>query len=65
MPDRLDDPARRFAEGFEEPDTDGDVDAWSEPGSDELMDFSVLVQVRQLSALADAERERKIERRGE
>ena len=45
--------------------TDGDEDAWSEPGSDELMDFSVLVQIRYLSALADAERDRKAERRGE
>jgi hypothetical protein len=38
---------------------------WDEPGSDELMDFHVLARVRQIGYEADAQRERKMRRRGE
>jgi hypothetical protein len=44
---------------------DGPEDAWSEPGSDELMDFEVLVRIRREAIEAELARERKIRRRAE
>ena len=44
---------------------DGNSDAWKEEGSDTRMDFDVLVKIRALAEMVEAERERKIERRGE
>lgn len=40
-------------------------DAWDEEGSDRLMDFDVLVRIRQIAQLVEIERARRIARRGE
>jgi hypothetical protein len=44
---------------------DGPEDAWKEPGSDELMTFETLVQIRAEAQLIEAQRARRVERRGE
>jgi hypothetical protein len=38
---------------------------WEEPGSDDLMAFEVLARVKAEGELAEAHRERKIQRRSE
>lgn len=51
---------------YSEPDEpDGIVDAWSEEGSDQLMDFAVLTRIRQEAIAVELKRQRRLERRGE
>lgn len=45
--------------------TDGAEDAWTEPGSDELMSIDVLARVKAEAMRAEVARARKIARRGE
>ena len=49
----------------EEPDTDGNEDAWTEPGSDELMPFEILARIREEAIGVELDRQRRVERRGE
>lgn len=46
-------------------DTDGNGDAWNEPGSDLEMDFDTLVRVKTEAQLVEARRARKVERKAE
>jgi hypothetical protein len=48
-----------------ERETDGPEDAWTEPGSDELMPIDVLAHVKAVGIQVELERARRIARRGD
>ena len=51
--------------GVDPDDPDGNVDAWTEPGSDELMPFELLARIRQEAIEVELVRARRLERLGE